>query len=170
MASAPVISAAAMMPRDLQVRITRGRRANAHVVIGESDVQRFAIGIRVDGHGRDLELAAGADDAQRDLAAVRDQDFLEHAAGAVGRSSRRVDRPNGEPPTAPRASSPRSPAIDSQSNAVVAVSGRCRNMQRRRAAFNSRRRCLLESVPARVARRRYTLDAKRELARVAGVE
>jgi len=70
--------------RDLQVRIARRRRANAHVVIGEPNMQRLAIGVRVDGHGFDLELTTGADDAQRDLPAVRDQDFLEHAAGAGG--------------------------------------------------------------------------------------
>jgi len=34
----------------------------------------------VDDHGADAHLAAGALDAQRDLAAVRDQDLLEQPA------------------------------------------------------------------------------------------
>src|SRR5687768_6891494 len=46
-----------------------------------------------------------------------------------------------------------------------------RNMQRRRTAFNLlRRRPGLESVPARIARPGYALDAEGELARVAGIE
>ena len=38
-----------------------------------------AVGRRVHGDGLDAELAAGAQDAQRDLAAVGDDDFVEHA-------------------------------------------------------------------------------------------
>jgi hypothetical protein len=33
----------------------------------------------VDGYRRDAHLLAGADDAQRDFAAVGDEDFLEHS-------------------------------------------------------------------------------------------
>jgi hypothetical protein len=41
-------------------------------------VQRILVGLAVDGDGLDAELLAGAQDAQRDLAAVGDQDALEH--------------------------------------------------------------------------------------------
>ena len=80
----------------LQVRSRAGARADAHVVVGEAHVQRLAVGLGVHGDRLDAELAAGADDAQRDLAAIGDQDLLEHArsgpvtGGAVsGTSSKR---------------------------------------------------------------------------------
>jgi len=38
------------------------------------------VGGRVHGHRRNAQLLAGAQDAQRDLAAIGDQDFLEHGA------------------------------------------------------------------------------------------
>jgi len=41
-------------------------------------VQRFAIRFGVHGDRLDSELAAGADDAQRDLPAIGYEDFLKH--------------------------------------------------------------------------------------------
>src|SRR5204863_7087082 len=64
--------------RDVQVRFLGRRRADAHRLIGELDVQRVGVGQRVHRHRLDAKLAAGADHAQRDLAAVRDQNALEH--------------------------------------------------------------------------------------------
>ena len=66
-----------------------GARTDADVVVGEAHVQRLAVGLGVDGDGLDAELAAGANDAQRDLAAIGDQDFLEHvtACDASGGST-----------------------------------------------------------------------------------
>src|SRR5213075_1124179 len=37
------------------------------------------------GHGRDVQLAARADDTQRDLAAIGDQDFLEQGGPGYSR-------------------------------------------------------------------------------------
>ena len=71
--------------RNVEVGLARRRRADADVVVGEAHVQRFAVGLRIHGDRLDAEFAAGADDAQRDLAAVGDQDLLEHAA-ATSRS------------------------------------------------------------------------------------
>ena len=85
MASAPVISAAAIRARNVEVALARGGRADADGLVGESHVQRFAVGLGVDGDGLDAELAAGADDAQGDLAAIGDQDFLEQWQQAEGR-------------------------------------------------------------------------------------
>ena len=68
--------------RDLEVGDAAGRRADAHVVVGEADVQRLPVGLAVDGDGLDAQFAAGADDPQGDLAAVRDQDLLEHQAAS----------------------------------------------------------------------------------------
>ena len=147
--------------RNLEVRVARGRRADADIVIREAHVQRFAVGFGVDGHGLDAELAARADDAQRDLAAVRDQDFLEHAAGAVGLTvSGRLCRERER--HAPRQS------VRSQCSKLLI------GVDPEHAAAPGRvqltARCLLEPVPARVARPGHALHAKRKLARVARVE
>ena len=72
--------------RDVQVAVGAPRRADADVLVGEAHVQRVLVGLGVDGHGLDAELAAGADDAQRDLAAVGDQDLLEHQAAVSGQA------------------------------------------------------------------------------------
>ena len=55
-----------------------GGGADAHGLVGEAHVERARVGLGVDGDGLDAELAAGAQDAQRDLAAVGDEDLLEH--------------------------------------------------------------------------------------------
>ena len=64
--------------RDVEVALRGGRRADVHGLVGEPDVQRVAVGGRVDGDGLDPELVAGADDPDRDLAPVGDQDAVEH--------------------------------------------------------------------------------------------
>ena len=66
--------------RDGAIALRRRRRADAHRLVGEADVQRLAVGLGEDGDGLDLELPAGAQDAQRDLAPIGDEDFLEHCA------------------------------------------------------------------------------------------
>ena len=58
---------------DLEVGGAAGRRADADVVVGKADVQRFAVGLAVDRHGGDPQLPARANDPQGDLPAVRDQ-------------------------------------------------------------------------------------------------
>ena len=64
--------------RNVQVAVGAGRRADADVLVGEADVERVLVGLGVYRDGLDAELAAGADDPQGDLAAIRDQNFLEH--------------------------------------------------------------------------------------------
>ncbi len=63
-----------------QVALTRRAGPDADVVVGEADVQRVAVGGGVHRHRLDAEFLAGTDDAKGDLAAVRDQDFLDHQA------------------------------------------------------------------------------------------
>ena len=60
----------------LDVQIALGRRAGSDQVglIGAAHVQRAAIGLRVDRHRLQLQLAQGTEHADRDLAAVRDED------------------------------------------------------------------------------------------------
>ena len=60
---------------DVEVALARRGRTDADVVVGVADVQRVAVGLGMDGHGLQAHFLAGQDDAQRDLAAVGDQDF-----------------------------------------------------------------------------------------------
>src|SRR5690606_1943181 len=62
--------------RDVQVALRGGGRPDAISFVGQQDVQRLAIRLRVDGDGPDPQLPAGANDAHRDLASVGDQDLL----------------------------------------------------------------------------------------------
>ena len=64
--------------RDAQVAVHRCRRADADGLIGELDVQRVAVGRRVDGDGLDAELVQRADHADGDLASIRNEHAFEH--------------------------------------------------------------------------------------------
>ena len=54
-------------------------RADADGLVREQDGQRVAVGLAVGDDGLDAERPAGPQDAQRDLAAVGDEDLAEHA-------------------------------------------------------------------------------------------
>ncbi len=58
--------------RDVEIRFARRSGSDADVVVGEANVEGFAIGFGVHGDRLDTQLAAGSYDAQGDLAAVRD--------------------------------------------------------------------------------------------------
>ncbi len=60
---------------DAQVAFAGWRRSDRHRLIGIQNMQGGAVGVGVHGHGRITELAAGTNDANCDLAAVRDQDL-----------------------------------------------------------------------------------------------
>ena len=62
----------------VEVAVARRRRADADGLVGEQHVLQVAVGRRVHGDGLDAEFAAGAEDAQRDLAAIGDDDLVEH--------------------------------------------------------------------------------------------
>ena len=64
----------------LNVEIGLGRCgcADGISLIGLADVQRGAIDVRVDGNRGNSHLVAGADDAHGNLAAIGDENFLEH--------------------------------------------------------------------------------------------
>ena len=64
--------------RDAEVALGRGRRPDPHGAIGEPHVERVLVGGRVDGDGLDAELVQRPDHADGDLAAVRDEDSVEH--------------------------------------------------------------------------------------------
>jgi hypothetical protein len=65
----------------LEVRLARWRRSEQHRFVGFADVRRACVGFGIHGDGSHAQLATGADDSQRDLAAVGYQDFLEHYSG-----------------------------------------------------------------------------------------
>ena len=73
--------------RHRQVALARRRRADADALVGHADVHGVRVGGRMDRHGLDAHLLAGAVDAQRDLAPVRDQHLLEHGARLRGSGS-----------------------------------------------------------------------------------
>ena len=56
--------------RDVEIAFGAARRADANGFVGETHVQRVAIGFGIHGDRGDSEFLAGADDSQRDFAAV----------------------------------------------------------------------------------------------------
>ena len=62
---------------DRQVALGGRRRSDRVRLVGHEHVQRLAVGLREDRHGGDALLAAGADDAHRDLAPVGDEQLLD---------------------------------------------------------------------------------------------
>ena len=65
---------------DAEVALADRRRADPHGAVRELDVKRLGVGRRVDRDGFDAELVEPADYADGDLAAIRNEDALEHRA------------------------------------------------------------------------------------------
>ena len=57
--------------RDIQITFAQARGTDTDGFVCEPHVQGIAIGLAVDSDGFDAEFLAGANDAQRNLAAVR---------------------------------------------------------------------------------------------------
>ena len=64
--------------RDVEIAVLRRRRADAHALVGEAHMHGVGVGGGMHRDGRNAELLAGAQHAQRDLAAIGDEDFIEH--------------------------------------------------------------------------------------------
>ena len=62
--------------RDIQIAARALGRSDADRLVGESHVRAVAVGLGIDGHGLDSQFLTGADDANRDFAAIGDEDFL----------------------------------------------------------------------------------------------
>src|ERR1700694_1613647 len=75
-------------PVELQVRLGRSRPADVKRLVCVPDVDGVAVGVRIDGCGRDAELAARPHHPDRDLASIRDENFVEelpfHAIASRG--------------------------------------------------------------------------------------
>jgi hypothetical protein len=64
--------------RHVEVALLRLRRADAHRFVGEKHVLEVVVGRGVHRDRLDSELAAGAQDSERDLASIGDDDLVEH--------------------------------------------------------------------------------------------
>ena len=64
-------------PLELEVGLGGRRAADVMRLVRVAHVDRVAVGVGVHGRRRDAELAARAHHADGDLAAVRDEDFVE---------------------------------------------------------------------------------------------
>ena len=69
--------------RDREVALGRHGRAEQEGLVGLAHVGRVAVGLGVDGDRADPHLLQRAQDADRDLAAIGDQDLLEHGGGSL---------------------------------------------------------------------------------------
>jgi hypothetical protein len=69
--------------RHVEIALRRGGRADAHRFVGKAHVLGVAVGFGIDHDRLDAEFAARALDAKGDLAPIRDQDLLEHAARLI---------------------------------------------------------------------------------------
>ncbi len=75
---------------DPQITLPRRRGTDQHRLVGEPDMPRAGVGLRIDRHRPDAEAAAGFDHPAGDLTAIGDQNFLEHGAPPA-----RIRRPGG---------------------------------------------------------------------------
>ncbi len=79
--------------RNVQVAVAGRRGADADAFVSEPHVHGRVVGGGVHGHGRDAELLAGPQDAERDLAAIGDQYLIEHVCLFLARPRTRLDDP-----------------------------------------------------------------------------
>ena len=63
--------------RDIEVAVARGRRTDAHRLVGLCGMQRALVGVRIHSDGAIAHRARGADDAAGDLAPVGDENLRE---------------------------------------------------------------------------------------------
>jgi len=78
---------------DAQVTLARRRGPDRHRFIGVENVQRGAVRLGVNGHRRVANFAAGAHDANRNLAAIRNQDFHRGALYSLLTSAPMTEEP-----------------------------------------------------------------------------
>jgi len=64
---------------NIEVALGQLWRTNANGFIGETDVEGVTIRLAINGYGSDPQFLASADHSQCNLAAVCNQNFLEHS-------------------------------------------------------------------------------------------
>ena len=67
-----------------EVALGRSRRSDMHRLVSHPHERSTGIGVRIDSDGRDAHAARGGDNPAGDLAAIGNQDFLEHSGVPVG--------------------------------------------------------------------------------------
>src|SRR5262249_39276818 len=81
-----------------QVTLLRRRRPDVHGLVAGLHVLRVGVGVGVHGDGADTELARGRGHATGDLAAIGNQNLLEHLTGLEQMAvAWRTDRTHGAP-------------------------------------------------------------------------
>jgi hypothetical protein len=81
--------------RNREVALTRIGGTDPDRLVRLSDVPRVDVRVRVDRHARDARLTAGADDAPRDLPAIRDEQAADrHQAQSGLRFCRKARMPS----------------------------------------------------------------------------
>ena len=91
---------------DVEIAVARRRRADADAFVGEPHMHGVGVGRGMDGDGLDAEFLGGAQDAQRDFAAIGDEDFLEHRRGGSQATRSRPAARRIRPAARPRRGSP----------------------------------------------------------------
>ncbi len=81
----------------VQIAARRGRGTDAHRLVREQHVLQAVIGGGMHRYRLDAELAAGAQDAQSNLAAVGDDDLLQHGGRAYSTTKRGWPNSTGSP-------------------------------------------------------------------------
>src|SRR3546814_20778277 len=64
-----------------QIGFARRRRPDVHDLVGLTHMQRLGVSIRIDRNGPYAHLARGADDTAGDLAAIGEEEGLDHCHG-----------------------------------------------------------------------------------------
>src|SRR5262249_13409174 len=75
---------------DIEIAVLGGGWADADTFVGKPHMHRIRVSRRMNGNGRDAEFLAGAQNAERDLSPVRDEDFVEHRALSRANSEWRI--------------------------------------------------------------------------------
>src|SRR5215475_10299533 len=75
---------------DTEIALAGCIAADVHGTVGKPDVPRAPVAVRIHRDGLDPHVAAGADHAHRDLAAVRDENPLHRSERYVAVLLRRV--------------------------------------------------------------------------------
>jgi hypothetical protein len=68
----------AYYPIDFQIAFRARRWTNTYRLVGQLDVKRVYVNLRINRHRGNTQFFASSDDPQRDLAAVGNQDFVKH--------------------------------------------------------------------------------------------
>jgi hypothetical protein len=68
---------------DYQIALPRGRRADWIGFVGDTDVQRSAVGVAKHRYGTRADVPACAHQAYGNLTAIGNQDFAEHFSGST---------------------------------------------------------------------------------------